>query len=225
ITDYISEALEEARNRDVILYLKTVVAAYNRCIHVAEILWKEAEPSMDKINAENMMYHMFEPFMNEYLKTELATVKSQCDEQIEKWNQKLIEKTSERQQTILINSNREIYKRDYLTYFRKILVLPAPRSRSSTSSMSSQMSYNFDRRGKYKPNSDSTSNGLAPLVEFFELIHIADLIQQMVQVYYEEEMSRFIDKTDFFNACIKEKKTFEKILDESVAAGLNKGIQ
>ncbi|CAG8765267.1 37000_t:CDS:2, partial [Racocetra persica] len=289
ITDYISQVLEEARNRDIILYLKTVVAAYNRCTHVAEVLWKEVEPSMDKINAENMMHHMFEIFMNEYLRTEFATVKSQCDEQIEKWNQKLIEKTSERQQTILINSNREIYKRDYLTYFRKILMLPAPRSRSSTSSMSSQMSYHFDRRGstasshstkslnstsntsdlqaallnikfdelqqllslemtlhmihanknalhrisvflgypdkmgykvkdilegifivflrilglkhiksgfdtatqhlgEYKPNSDSTSNGLAPLVEFFELIHIADLIQQMVQVYYEEEM-------------------------------------
>jgi len=34
-----------------------------------------------------------------------------------------------------------------------------------------------------------------------------------------------VDKTDFLNNCNKEKKVFEKILDESVAAGLNKGIQ
>jgi hypothetical protein len=41
--------------------------------------------------------------------------------------------------------------------------------------------------GDIKSDSESTSD-LAPLVEFFELVHIADLIQQMVQVYYDEEM-------------------------------------
>lgn len=45
---------------------------------------------MDKIRAEDMMYRMFNPFMNEYLITEFETVKSQCDEEIEKWNQKVI---------------------------------------------------------------------------------------------------------------------------------------
>ncbi|RIB28049.1 exocyst complex component Sec10-domain-containing protein [Gigaspora rosea] len=312
-----------------------VVAAYIRCLHVAEVLWKEAKPSMDKLKAEKLMYHMFETFMDEYLMTELTTIKLHCDEQIEMWNQKLIEKTSEGQ-TILVNPNREVYKHDYLKYFRKILTLPAQRQRGSASvspsPTSSQPSYNFDRRGstasfhstksfksfkslnstsnssdlqaalsnikfdqmqqllsvemalhmihanknalhrisvflgypdkmgyrikstlerifimflqalglrhikrgfdtatqrlgEYKPDPESTSKGLAPLVEFFELVHIADLIQQMVQVYYEEEMSRFIDKTDFFNICTKEKKTFEKTLDDSVAAGLNIGIQ
>lgn len=39
-----------------------------------------------------------------------------------------------------------------------------------------------------KSDSESTSSDLAPLVGFFELVHIADLIQQMVQVYYDEEM-------------------------------------
>ncbi|KAF0391241.1 secretion pathway protein Sls2/Rcy1 [Gigaspora margarita] len=335
IIDYISEVLNEARDRDDNLYLKAVVAAYTRCLHVAEVLWKEAKPSMDKLKAEKLMYHMFETFMDEYLMTELTTIKLHCDEQIEMWNQKLIEKTSEGQ-TILVNSNREVYKHDYLKYFRKILTLPAQRQRGSASASpsptSSQQSYNFDRRGstasfhstkstksfkslnstsnsldlqaalsnikfdqmqqllsvemalhmihanknalhrisvflgypnkmgyrikstlerifimflqalglrhikrgfdtatqrlgEYKPDPESTSKGLAPLVEFFELVHIADLIQQMVQVYYEEEMSRFIDKTDFFNICTKEKKTFEKTLDDSVAAGLNIGIQ
>ncbi|CAG8607902.1 17246_t:CDS:2, partial [Dentiscutata erythropus] len=65
------------------------------------------------------------------------------------------------------------------------------------------------------PDIESTS-------KFFELVHIADLIQQMVEVYYDEEMS---DKPDFYNICIKEKKPFKKNFDESVATGLNKGIQ
>ncbi|CAG8730926.1 8456_t:CDS:2, partial [Dentiscutata erythropus] len=61
-------------------------------------------------------------------------------------------------------------------------------------------------RIQYQPDTESTS-------KFFELVHIADLIQQMVEICYDEEMS---DKPDFFNICIKEKKTFEKNLDESV---------
>ncbi|CAG8647036.1 3285_t:CDS:2 [Paraglomus brasilianum] len=79
--------------------------------------------------------------------------------------------------------------------------------------------------GEHKPDVESTNTGLASLVEFFELVHIVDLIQQMIQVYYDEEMCRFVDKHDFLSRCNKEKKRFEKILDESVAAGLNKGIQ
>ena len=42
--------------------------------------------------------------------------------------------------------------------------------------------------GEFKSDSEPTSSDLAPFVEFFELVHVADLIQQMVQVYYDEEM-------------------------------------
>lgn len=34
--------------------------------------------------------------------------------------------------------------------------------------------------------------GVAPLVQFFELVHIGDTIQQMVDVYYEKEMVRLL---------------------------------
>ena len=42
--------------------------------------------------------------------------------------------------------------------------------------------------GEFKSDSESASSDVTPLVEFFELVHIADLIQQMVQVYYDEAM-------------------------------------
>lgn len=34
-----------------------------------------------------------------------------------------------------------------------------------------------------------------------------------------------IDKTDFLNAVVREKKRFENILDDSVAAGMNAGTE
>lgn len=65
---------------------------------------------------------------------------------------------------------------------------------------------------------------VAPLVQFFELVHIGDTIQQMVGVYFDKEMAGYIDKKDFLNAVVREKKKFETALDDAVAQGLNAGI-
>ncbi|KAI8078622.1 exocyst complex component Sec10-like protein, partial [Halteromyces radiatus] len=89
----------------------------------------------------------------------------------------------------------------------------------------------FDRASnellRYKPKMESSSNtdDVPPLTDFFELVHIADVIQQMVQLYYDEEMTKFIDKHDFMNEVNKEKKIFERMLDDCVAQGMDHGIQ
>lgn len=66
---------------------------------------------------------------------------------------------------------------------------------------------------------------MTPLMDFFELVHVADLILQMVQVFYAEEMCKHIDKMDFLNEANKEKKSFERMIDDGVAAGLDKSIE
>ncbi|KAK0548487.1 F-box protein: endocytic membrane traffic, recycling ReCYcling 1 [Tilletia horrida] len=63
-----------------------------------------------------------------------------------------------------------------------------------------------------------------PLVHFFELVHVGDAIQQMVQVYFDQELSRHVDRNDFLNVVVREKKRFESTLDENVAQGLNAGV-
>lgn len=81
---------------------------------------------------------------------------------------------------------------------------------------------------------DSTNTGsattpppqVAPLATFLELVNVGDLIQQMLDVFYESELIRLriIDRDDFMDPAVKEKKKFEAMLDERVAAGLGKGI-
>ncbi|TKA77607.1 hypothetical protein B0A55_03127 [Friedmanniomyces simplex] len=68
--------------------------------------------------------------------------------------------------------------------------------------------------------------GVEPLVTFLELVNVGDLIQQMLEVFYAQELlaPRLIDRDDFLAPAVKEKKRFEQMLDERVAAGLNKGI-
>jgi len=86
-----------------------------------------------------------------------------------------------------------------------------------------------DHLSNYKPqkSSDPKRSGVTPLVTFLELVNVGDLIQQMLDVFYGQEMvaTNLTERDDFLNPAVKEKKRFEQMLDERVAAGLNKGIE
>lgn len=40
----------------------------------------------------------------------------------------------------------------------------------------------------YKPAEHEGTTSVAPLLQFFELVHIGDTIQSMVQVFFDKEM-------------------------------------
>ena len=90
----------------------------------------------------------------------------------------------------------------------------------------------IDHLGIYNPReakSDmvgKSSIEVAPLATFLELVNVGDLIQQMLDVFYESELVRLkiSNRDDFLDPSVKEKKKFEAMLDEKVAAGLGKGI-
>ncbi|KAM3414709.1 hypothetical protein BST61_g9867 [Cercospora zeina] len=95
--------------------------------------------------------------------------------------------------------------------------------------------YNPREVRKFKEESNSSDGvsagstahvGVEPLVTFLELVNVGDLIQQMIDVFYSQELiaTKLIDRDDFLDPAVKEKKKFEQMLDERVAAGLNKGI-
>ena len=77
-----------------------------------------------------------------------------------------------------------------------------------------------------RSNGTSGGKNVTPLIIFLELVNVGDLIQQMLDVFYSQELvaNRLIDQDDFLNSATKEKKRFEQMLDERVAVGLNKGI-
>ncbi|KAF3916788.1 Recyclin-1 [Dactylellina cionopaga] len=84
---------------------------------------------------------------------------------------------------------------------------------------------------QYNPRELSTAEEdeqviVKPLVQFMELVNVGDLIQQMLDVFYEQELvaQKLSDRHDFLNPAVKEKKRFEQMLDGRVAAGLNNGI-
>ena len=84
-----------------------------------------------------------------------------------------------------------------------------------------------DHLSQYNPREVSEhQQGVAPLVTFLELVNVGDLISQMIDVFYEQQLAatKLADRNDFLDPAVKAKKKFEQMLDERVAAGLNKGI-
>ncbi|SPO28014.1 related to RCY1 - F-box protein involved in recycling plasma membrane proteins [Ustilago trichophora] len=77
-------------------------------------------------------------------------------------------------------------------------------------------------------SSDAGGGGaeVLPLVQFFELTHIADTISQLCSVYFSQTLVSVVklDVEDFLNPVVRAKKAFEGNLDEFVAGGLSVSV-
>ena len=40
----------------------------------------------------------------------------------------------------------------------------------------------------YKPDEHEETKSVAPLLQFFELVHVGDTMQSMIQVYFDKEL-------------------------------------
>ncbi|KAJ3108484.1 F-box protein: endocytic membrane traffic, recycling ReCYcling 1 [Phlyctochytrium planicorne] len=87
----------------------------------------------------------------------------------------------------------------------------------------------ISRLGKSVPVDNWTENGERSVnmdsLQFFELIHMSDLIHQMVDVYYAEDVRPWVDENDFLSDIMVEKKSFDRGSDDNVASGMDKSIQ
>lgn len=61
-------------------------------------------------------------------------------------------------------------------------------------------------------------------LSFFELVHVNDIVMQMVDFYYRQEVAPYIDESNFLGKIVASKKGFEKQLDDLVAAGLDQTV-
>lgn len=58
-----------------------------------------------------------------------------------------------------------------------------------------------DHLKSYTPNVESieqSAGDVPPLTEFFEMVHVGDVIQQMVQLYYDEEIASIMSLMNFY---------------------------
>ncbi len=361
IANYVTVLLDEAHQRSIESYLKAVSGIYGQCLQFANSLQPTSTSSDEFYEAiETFVNKIFEPHLDLYLREELEFFKQRSERETTEWERKLTEHDASMESLLMSNINRQADKRDFLTSFKRVVMMPVnvlptfpisspfgsskpatakalvngdtlapsqgsiseestrsstPRptngmlhtpSRSSTplpdapttelaakaaimnsrlesirSLFSIEVALNLvhaakasleraarfvrlggttgeiareqcesifvillkalgpkhikagfdtalDHLSKYNPREATEHNktGVAPLIMFLELVNVGDLIQQMIDVFYEQELiaTKLTDRSDFLDPAVKEKKRFEQMLDERVAAGLNKGI-
>ncbi|KAI9662190.1 MAG: F-box protein: endocytic membrane traffic, recycling ReCYcling 1 [Trizodia sp. TS-e1964] len=355
ISEYITPLFDEAHERNIESYLKAVAGIFEQSSRFAKSLRPtKGYGSKCAEDVQKVINRVFEPHIDLYLQEELDFFKRQSNAEVNSWEKKLSEQDATAESFFMANINRQADKRDFLTSFKKVVMMPvnvlptfpmySPFTLSKPASSSQQSSNGntldissassqaptrtgspsnapgrsvspnpeapktelaakaaimnsrlegirslfsievalnlvhnakaslervvlfvsvggqtgeeakeqcqtifvvllqimgtrhvkagFDKAlehlSEYNPREVSEHNqpGVAPLVIFLELVNVGDLIQQMVDVFYEQELvaARLTDRNDFLDPAVKEKKRFEQMLDERVAAGLNKGI-
>lgn len=354
LMDYVTPLLDETHERDMPSYLKAVSGLFEQCMLFVRSLDppKNSEGSLED-HAKEISLKVFEPHLDLYLQEELDSFTKYAEHQVGDWEQKLSEQDATVESFYMGNFNRRQDKNDFLSSFKKVVMMPVtvlpgpigsafgggskpvpapapaatntslrPSSIASASGVSrsqtplgradsplppevptdelkakaalmanrlegikslfsievaldlthaaktslgradkfirlggqageeareqceaifvtllrvlgqTHVKNGFgkavDHLSRYNPReiSDHSQAGVAPLVTFIELVNVGDLISQMIDVFYEQQLAatKIADKNDFLDPAGLAKKKFEQMLDENVAAGLNKGI-
>ncbi|KAI9795880.1 MAG: F-box protein: endocytic membrane traffic, recycling ReCYcling 1 [Piccolia ochrophora] len=356
LAEYITSLFDEAHTKNIQSYLKAFSGIFEQCIRFIESLQasKASLPTFAE-DTHIMLTKIFEPHVDLYLQEELHMFTKKSDAEVSSWERKLSEQDASTESFFMANVNRQADKRDFLTSFKKVVMMPVsvlptpfasgksttthgttsgssldptqgalsqPSTRPGTpgnlngnaalpgrsvspgpeapttelaakaaimnsklegirSLFSLEVALNLvhsakasieraailtklggqlgveakeqceavfvhllqilgarhiragfntavDHLSQYNPRhvNQRDQPGVTPLMTFLELVNVGDLIQQMVDVFYEQELvaNNLTDRNDFLDPAVKEKKRFEQMLDERVAAGLNKGI-
>lgn len=350
IMEYTTPLFDEAHDRSNAAYLKAMSGIFEQTLLFFQSVQPPKGSKEDVLErAKNLTLMVFEPHLDLYLQEELDFFTKHAETEVSHWDRQLLEQDSSLESFYMSNINRSADKKDFLSSFKKVVMMPvtvlpsigSPFATTSTSSakqttpsangsqtptlqpsrpdtpsmadgrksplpdkaptdelaakaaimanklegikslFSIEVALNlvhaakaslgraavfmrlggqvgeeakeqcanifvvllrilgqqhvktgFDRAvghlSHYNPRevSDHNRQGVAPLVTFIELVNVGDLISQMVDVFYEQQVAgpKIADKNDFLDPSGLAKKKFEQMLDESVAAGLNKGI-
>ncbi|KAJ5705324.1 hypothetical protein N7536_001013 [Penicillium majusculum] len=342
---FLTAIFDELHRVSIKSYLTAISATFVQCMNLSESLLpiRGSDAKFDEY-LDNVVIKIYEPHLDLYLAEELDFFKKACEFTVNEWDRHLSEQAASTESFLMSNINRQADKRDFLTSFKKVIMMPVnilpsfssakanEESKLDTEPSSpnpSQPSKNtnrfstisspapvaveevpttelaakaaimktkmegirslfsieialdlvhsakssleraaqfvrlggefglaakqqceaifvtllrilghqhvivgFDKAvshlSNYRPREqgERDQSGVEPLVTFLELVNVGDLILQMMDVFYEQELiaMRLTDRNDFVDPANKEKKKFEQMLDERVAAGLNKGI-
>lgn len=360
ISDYLTALFDEAHRKGIETYVKAVSGTFEQALRfLASLTPTKGSPADFAGKAKNTITLCFDKHVDLYLAEELAVFTNKSDAEVGQWEKDLSEQEASAESFFMSNINRQAAKRDFLSSFKKVVMMPVnvlpafssakhapskstttlssvdashsnirPRSPTVTDASTPQrpgtpqpeppttelaakaaimnsrlegikslfsievalnlthlakacieriaimvrmggqyaeeakeqcevifisllnilgnrhIKNGFDKAvghlSTYNPrevrelrtqaggsvNDTHQRSGVEPLVTFLELVNVGDLIQQMVDVFYAQELvaTKLTDRDDFLDPAVKEKKKFEQMLDERVAAGLNKGI-
>ncbi|KAF1730987.1 F-box protein pof6 [Beauveria bassiana] len=286
IVEYTTPLFDEAHERSLAMYLKAVAGVFEQTMRFFRAL-KPPGATEEKVGemAKVMVLRVFEPHLDLYLQEELEYFTKQAEQSVSQWEKKLSEQDSSLESYYMSNINRSAEKKDFLSSFRKVVMMPVTAlpgmGFSSGSASASAAATPMPSRpetpslGRGSPAPPGGVKAQAPTDELaakaaimasklegikslcsievaLSLVQAAKtslgraslliplggqvggeareqcstIFVVLLRILGQRHLAtpRIADRNDFLDPANMAKKKFEQMLDESVAAGLNKGI-
>ncbi|KAH9844646.1 Sls2 protein, partial [Teratosphaeria destructans] len=125
IADYLTALFDEAHARGVETYVKAVSGTFDQALRlVASVTPTQASPSDFPDRAKAMVTRCFETHIDRYLAQELAVFTLKAEGEVGQWEKELSDQQATAESFFMSNINRQAAKRDFLSSFKKVVMMP-----------------------------------------------------------------------------------------------------
>ncbi|KAF4967602.1 hypothetical protein FZEAL_10519, partial [Fusarium zealandicum] len=123
--EYATPLFDEAHERSMASYLRAVSGVFEQTMLFFQSLTPPEGSILDtKEMAKELSLRVFEPHLDLYLQAELDFFTNHADTEVASWEKKLSEQDSTIESFYMSNINRSADKKDFLSSFRKVVMMP-----------------------------------------------------------------------------------------------------
>ena len=165
LAPYLTSLFDEARNRGVSIYLRIVSGSFAQTQHFIQhyAFTTPQEVTTHKAIVE-VLCEIFEPHLDLYLAEELATFQQKADSDVDQWDRALLDQATSTETFLMSNLNRQAAKKDFMSSFKKVVMMPVNILPSFSSSSASKATPKTNLNGltEYSP-SNAPSRSVTPV--------------------------------------------------------------
>jgi recyclin-1 len=125
LSPFLGELFEDARGRSTTTYLRTIsgtFAATRQLIAECGVTSSSSDEAQTRANA--VIAQIYGPHLDSYLGEELESFKKKADQEVEQWTQALRDQAESTESFLMSNVNRQADKKDFMTSFKKVVMMP-----------------------------------------------------------------------------------------------------
>ncbi|KAL9121193.1 MAG: hypothetical protein Q9187_002254, partial [Circinaria calcarea] len=125
IATYLNTVLNYVHERSIECYVRAVSGMYEQSLRFAKSL-QPTRLSGDEFyeTLDQVLTDIFEPHVNLYLAEEMAFFKRRSEIEVNTWERQLSQQDASVESMYMSNVNRQADKRDFLTSFKKVVMMP-----------------------------------------------------------------------------------------------------
>ena len=125
LSPFLTALFDDARGRSTTVYLKTISGTFAATRHlIAECGVNSESTDEAQIRANAVIAQIYGPHLTSYLAEELEGFRRKADQEVDQWSQALRDQAESTESFLMSNVNRQADKKDFLSSFKKVVMMP-----------------------------------------------------------------------------------------------------